>query len=301
MIDHKLKLFCSIVQTGSFSKAAEITGLTQPGVSRQIQTLEDVYNARLLNRQGGTVTLTKAGERLYKYAEEINSHFTIINNKLRSLSSSIDKTIRVGSCHTIGNFVLPEVASNFNKQYSDITIDLSIDDVDDILNTLHERKIDLAFVNGNIKNDNLIVKKLFSDELVLIMLKSHKLSANKNISILDIMNEPFIMNSKCASTKMILENYLSNKGLSINNLRTVLKTGTIESAKRAVKNGMGVSIIPRCAVTKDGDNGKTTSASFREGKLTNNYSLIYRKNRDYPPVSSKFIKYISNYPFQQSK
>jgi len=300
MIDHKLKLFCLIVHTGSFSKAAEITGLTQPGVSRQIQTLEDVYNARLLNRQGGTVTLTNAGERLYKYAEEINSHFTTINNKLRSLSSILDKTVRIGSCHTIGNFVLPEVTANFNRQYSDITIDLDINVVDDVLNNLQDRKIDIAFVNGDIKKDNFIVKKLFSDELVLMMLKSNKLSANKKISILDIMNEPFIMNNNCASTKMILENYLSNKGLSISSLHTVLKTGTIESAKGAVKNGLGVAIIPMCAVTKGGNNGNTTTASFREGKLTNNYSLIYRKNRDYSPVSSKFIKYTSNYPFQQS-
>ncbi len=297
MIDHKLKLFCLIVQTGSFSKAAEMTGLTQPGVSRQIQTLEDVYNARLLNRQGGTVTLTRAGERLYKYAEEINSHFTVINNKIRSLSSTIDNTIRIGSCHTMGNFILPDIATNFNNINPDITIDLKINAVNDVIKNLHDRKLDVALVNGDIKKDNLIVNKLFSDEMVLIMLKTHKLSAKKMISILDIMNEPFIINTNCTSTEKIFENYLSNKGLSTSNLHIVLKTGTIESAKRAVKCGMGVSIIPKCSVTKNRENGKTTTTSFREGKLTNNYSLVYRKNRDYSPVSFKFIKYLSSYPF----
>jgi len=296
MIDHKLKLFCLIIKTKSFSKAAEITGLTQPGVSRQIQTLEEVYNARLLNRQGGTVSLTNAGERLYKYAEEINSHFTTINNKLRSLSSTMDNTIRIGLCHTIGNYIFPEIASHFNKQFTDTAFDLNMNGTDEVLSDLYDRKIDIGLVNDKIKKDNLIVKNLFCDELVLLMNSSHKLSAKNKISILDIMHEPFILNNKSSSIQNTIEKYLSRKGLSINSLNIVLKTGTTESAKRAVENGLGMSIVPRCSVIKNGNNGKLSSATFKEGKLTNNYSLIYRKNRDYSPMSSKFIRYINDYP-----
>jgi len=300
MIDHKLKLFCLIVKTVSFSKAAEITGLTQPGVSRKIQALEDVYQTRLLNRQGGTVTLTEAGEKLYKYAEEINSHYTTMSNKLRSLSSAIDNTISIGSSHTIGNFIFPEIALNFNKQFPDIIFDLNMNGTDEVLRDLNDRNIDIALVNGIFKKDNLITRNLFCDELVLIMNSSHKLSAKKKISILDIMNEPFIANNKNTSIQHAIEQYLSKKGLSMNHLNIVLKTGTTESAKRAVEHGLGISIVPRCSIIKEENNGTISSAAFKEGKLTGDYSLMYRKNRDYSSISSKFIRFISNYPFQLS-
>ena len=114
------------------------------------------------------------------------------------------------------------------------------------------------------------------------------------------MNEPFITNNKSAYIQNTIEQYLSKKGLSINSLNVVLKTGTTESAKRAVEHGLGISIVPRCSIIRESNNGSISSATFKEGKLTGNYALMYRKNRDYSSISSKFISFISNYPFQQS-
>ena len=73
MEDHKLKVFCTVAETRSFSKASEIIHLTQPAVSLQIQALEELYETKLFDRSSSNVTLTKAGEVLYKYAKNILS------------------------------------------------------------------------------------------------------------------------------------------------------------------------------------------------------------------------------------
>src|SRR4030042_2880399 len=69
--DHKLKVFCTVAETKSFSKTSEIIRLTQPAVSLQIQALEEKYETKLFDRSSSAVALTLAGETLYKYAKEI--------------------------------------------------------------------------------------------------------------------------------------------------------------------------------------------------------------------------------------
>ncbi|MEK6681792.1 MAG: LysR family transcriptional regulator [Nitrospirota bacterium] len=68
MEDHKLKIFCAVAETGSFSKASKIVNLTQPAVSLQIQALEELYETAIFDRSGKNITLTPAGKLLYKYA-----------------------------------------------------------------------------------------------------------------------------------------------------------------------------------------------------------------------------------------
>ena len=70
-MEHKLKIFCTVAETKSFSKTSEIIHLTQPAVSLQIQAIEEKYETKLFDRSSSTVTLTPAGEILYKYAKEI--------------------------------------------------------------------------------------------------------------------------------------------------------------------------------------------------------------------------------------
>ncbi len=82
MDDHKLRVFCTVAETKSFSKASEIIRLTQPAVSLQIQALEEIYGTRLFNRSGCIITLTPAGELLYKYAKEINTLYTAAEKEL---------------------------------------------------------------------------------------------------------------------------------------------------------------------------------------------------------------------------
>jgi len=71
MEDHKLRVFCAVAETKSFSKASELIHLTQPAVSLQVQAMEELYETRLFDRSGNTINLTPAGEILYKRAKEI--------------------------------------------------------------------------------------------------------------------------------------------------------------------------------------------------------------------------------------
>ena len=107
MEDHKLKVFCTVAETKSFSKTSEIIHLTQPAVSLQIQALEEIYETKLFDRSSSTVTLTPAGEVLYKYAKEILSLYANAEKVIGELTGLVKGSISIGASSTIGNHVLP--------------------------------------------------------------------------------------------------------------------------------------------------------------------------------------------------
>ena len=107
MDDHKLKVFCTVAETKSFSKTSEIIHLTQPAVSLQIQALEEIYETKLFDRSSSTVALTPSGEILYKYAKEILNLYASAEKVIGEITGLVKGSISIGASSTIGNYLLP--------------------------------------------------------------------------------------------------------------------------------------------------------------------------------------------------
>src|SRR5512134_3026098 len=97
MEDHKLKVFCTVAETKSFSKTSEIIHVTQPAVSLQIQALEEIYETKLFDRSSSFITLTQAGEILYQYAKEILSLYAQVEKDIGKITGLIKGSIKIGA------------------------------------------------------------------------------------------------------------------------------------------------------------------------------------------------------------
>ncbi len=110
-----MKVFCTVAETKSFSKTSEIIHLTQPAVSLQIQALEEKYETKLFDRSASTVTLTPAGEILYKYAKEILALYASAEKVIGKQTGLVKGSITIGASSTIGNYILPSVITEFKS------------------------------------------------------------------------------------------------------------------------------------------------------------------------------------------
>ena len=126
MDDHKLKVFCTVAETKSFSKTSEIIHLTQPAVSLQVQALEEMYETKLFDRSGGTVTLTNSGELLYKYAKEILGLYASARRDINAMIGLVKGNLSVGASSTIGNYLLPSVIVTFRRNHPRIWTNLIV-------------------------------------------------------------------------------------------------------------------------------------------------------------------------------
>lgn len=299
MDDHKLKIFCTVAEVKSFSKASEIIRLTQPAVSLQIQALEEIYGTKLFNRSGCVITLTPAGEMLYKYAKEISSLYAEAEKEIGRITGVVKGVLSVGASSTIGNYVLPTVIADFRKKFQEVKAHLSIGNTKFIVDLLNSGVIDIGFVEGEVDKQKLIVEKVVSDEMVLIMSPQHPWAKRSSVSVLELPKEPFIFREEGSGTRQIIEKYLSKHGVLSQVMKISFIMGSTESIKSAVESGLGISILSRWAVRNEIRCGILRTASFKEDKFLRDFSLLRRKTKDSSYVLENFLGFLINYHFDR--
>ncbi len=299
MEDHKLKVFCTVAETKSFSKASEIIHLTQPAVSLQIQALEELYETKLFDRSSSTVSLTPAGEILYRYAKEILALYAAAEKNIGELTGLVKGSISVGASTTIGNYLLPNVLADFRRTHPKIKVHLFVGNTKRIVEYLNSGNIDFGIVEGDIARQKLIIEKLIVDELVVIVPPLHPWAKKKEVSIYDVIKEPFILREEGSGTRQIIEKYLSKHGISTHEMKSAMMLGSTVAIKGAVESGVGVSIVSRWAARKESKYGSLKLLSIKEEKLLREFSLIYQKNSIASHAVDEFLNYVKNYPYEK--
>ena len=297
MDDHKLKVFCTVAETKSFSKTSEIIHLTQPAVSLQIQALEEVYETKLFDRSSSTVTLTPAGEVLYKYAKDILSLYANAQKMIGELTGLVKGSISIGASSTIGNYVLPGVITDFKKNHPKIKIHLLVGNTKRVVEMLNSGNIDLGFVEGEVTRQKMVVEKILADELMLIVPAYHPWAKKKEISISELTKEPVIFREGGSGTRQMIEKFLAMHGLAPQAMKISMVLGSTEAIKEAVENGLGVSIISRWAARKENKYGTLNFLKIKEQKMMREFSLIANKSAVLSHAADEFLTYLKSYPF----
>lgn len=299
MEDHKLRVFCTVSETKSFSKASEIIHLTQPAVSLQIQALEETYETKLFDRSSSTVTLTPAGEILYKYAKEILTLYATAEKNIGEITGLVKGSISIGASTTIGNYLLPTVISDFKKKNPKIKLHLWVGNTKRIVELLNAGNIDLGLVEGETTKYKLTTEKLLADELVLIVSSLHPWTRKKEVSMFDIIKEPFIFREEGSGTRQVIEKHLKKRGITPHEMKITTILGSTEAIKDAVENGTGISIVSKWAIRKESRYGSIRFLRFKEGKVLRNFSLIFSRNAVTSYAADEFLAYLRTYPHQK--
>lgn len=299
MDDHKLKVFCTVAETKSFSKTSEIVHLTQPAVSLQIQAIEEIYETKLFDRSSSTVTLTPAGEVLYKYAKEILALYATAEKVIGKLTGLVKGSITIGACSNIGNYLLPSVITDFSKTHLKTKIHLLVSNTKRVIELLNSGNIDIGIVEGDVVRQKMVVKKLISDELLLIVSPNHPWAKKKEVSISDLTKEPFIFREAGSGTRQMMEKFLSRHGITPQDMKVSIVLGSTEAIKDAVENGLGVSIISRWAARKENKYGTLRLLSLKEEKMVRDFSLIINKNSVSSNALDEFLTFLKSYQFDK--
>lgn len=300
-MDIKLKLFCAVAETGSFSKTSQIVHLSQPAVSLQIQALEDFFETKLFDRSGREVTLTAAGEFLYHQAKHILVHYADIEKEMRKITGAIKGGFTIGASTSIGNHVLPRVIIAFKKEHPKVKISMMVGNTKRIEELLRSGFVDFGLVAGECMGGKLKREKIMSDELMLIVSRGHPWAKKRVVSILDIFKEPFILREEGSGTRQKIEEYLSVHGINIHNMHIALVLGSTASIKEAVEAGVGVSIVSKWAVQREAADGRLKLLTFREGTIQRDLSLVLPVRKHLSHVMEEFLIFVKKYPYDTFK
>lgn len=158
-----LRAFVSVAQFGSFTKAGELIGRSQPAVTLKIKRLEQLVDETLFTRTGKSLELSEAGESLYDYANQILALNDLAVSQISK--SAVAGKVRLGIPSEFATTLLPKIVSRFAKAYPNVTLEVNCELSKHLLTKAGKAKHDLILALGDessdknsdfIKNDDLV-------------------------------------------------------------------------------------------------------------------------------------------------
>src|SRR6516165_11983127 len=178
-----LKVFCDLTETESFTKAAQINGVTQSAVSQTISSLERQFKSLLIERSKKNFRLTAEGEVLYEYSKQILQTYEGLHSRLQEIKEIISGNIRVATIYSIGLHVLPPYIKKFLKSYPTVNVHVEYRRANQVYEDVIGNVVDLGLVAYPVRDNKLEIYPLRKDPLVLICHPEHPFAKNKSIKL----------------------------------------------------------------------------------------------------------------------
>jgi DNA-binding transcriptional LysR family regulator len=255
----QLRIFQAVAQSRSFTHAAQLVHLTQPGISKHIKQMEAYFGAQLFDRSGKKVALTESGEILFEATQEIMAIVGAAELRIDDLKGLRGGRLRLGSSFPVGVYLLPIVLAEFRRRYPAVEVTLDISLSERIEAKLLANELDLGLVSYDARNPRLLTKAFMTDELIAIVPPHHTWARKRQIKPQDLTGETFIVAAQGAGTRAVVEERLKAQGIVLAN---VLDFGNLEGVKHAVEAGLGISIQAKSVVQRE-----LTAGSLRDIEL----------------------------------
>lgn len=287
-----LKIFCDLVDTGSFSLAAERNFVTQSAVSQQVRNLEEKFKRRLLERVRGRreVKLTNAGEVFYQECRNVLVSFEQLQESMRGLSGQVSGVVRVATVYSVGLHELPAKVREFMTKFPAAKIDLEYSRTTRVVRDVLNGTVELGVVAYPEPRRGLTIVPMPGDKLVLICPPGHEFAQREEIKVSELDNHDFVLFERDIPTRKAIDKTFKNHGVAVHK---VAEFDNIETIKRAVEVGFGLAIVPRPAVLDEQRTGQLAVINLGESEWTRDVGIIYRSDRTLSLAAKKFVQLLS--------
>ncbi len=272
----QLRSFVTVVELGSFTRAAERLYTSQPTVSAHIRSLEEELHERLFLRTTKSLEITKRGKELYDYSVHILS----LQDKLTASWAQDEKTVRIGASTIPSAYILPEVLPQFRRHHEDIRFVIHQSDSRGVLTGLSGGQFDIGLVGMKVAEDNVVFTPFYFDEMVLITPNTECFSSlvGNDAALGDILlHEPMLMREDGSGSQKCVDDFLTHSKIDPNALHITARLNDQESVKNLVAGGLGVAIISKKAVEEDCRSGKLLSFPLNCRSAKRMFYLVQRK------------------------
>ena len=248
----QLEIFVAISRTESVSRAAEALSLSQSATSTALSELERQFDLQLFDRVGKSLRINETGRQLLPRAVELLDRAHEIEALLQGHAGF--GYMKIGATLTVGNYLATLLVARFLQEHPESRIQLQVHNTSTIVHKIVNHELDLGLIEGDTNHPDIEVHPWIADELVVFSAPDHPLARASNISIEQLLQEPWILREKGSGTRETFDRALRNNHSKLN-IRLELEH--TEAIKRAVESGLGIGCISRLAL-KD---------AFRRGSL----------------------------------
>lgn len=286
---HQLKIFLTVIETESITKAAEVLHLTQPAISIQLKNLQDQFNIPLTEIIGRKLYITDFGREIAAHAKEILDQMDAIKYKTLSYQGRLAGKLKLAVVST-GKYIIPYFLSEFLSQNSSIELEIDVTNKSKVIEKLENNLIDLALVSTIPKNLKTEGLSLIKNKLYLVG-KAESTFSKKIIDTQFLQTIPLIYREQGSSTRYLMEQFLELHGVKNQN---TLELTSNEAVKQALLAGLGFSIMPLIGLRNEISSGELKIIPLNKLPIVTEWQLIWLSDKKHSFVTQAFIEHVKD-------
>jgi DNA-binding transcriptional LysR family regulator len=286
---HKLEVFCTVVEVGSVSRAAERLYVAQPVVSAHIKSLEERVGAKLLQRRENRMILTEAGRAAYAWARDVLTRSREMEREVQGLEDGSQGAAVIASSMTAGSYLLPEILAAFRRDRPGAQLTLTTSDPEHATAAVQAGECDFAVLiaeEDQIDRRDLRLSRVADEPLVLVAGVGHRPAGNE-LAVNELAALPFVSSPGRLSRQRMVDRQLAELGLS--STEVVIELGHAESMKRAVRSGLGVAFLFLSSVEEELERGELREITVRDARMTAPVLLVQREDKRFTPMQQHLV------------
>lgn len=284
-----LEAFINVAKYKNFSKAAAAISVSQPSISSHIAKLEKELKAQLFDRTSKEVSLTPAGESLFKYAEDILDLRDKAVANLSSFNEEVKGKLSIGASTTPCNALLPELLKDFRAVYPEVDFNVTEENSEKIAEKILNYESEMGIVGKMVDDEKMDCFKLVEDELVVISPSSFYFPAE--ISLEDLLKSDMVMRGRDSATRKAFEDSMQKKGAAIRRMKIPYEVSSLDTQIQFVKAGLGVSVVSGQLCTEYVDCGLIRKSRIKDIPMFMSLYLLVRSNRTLTPSANAFFNF----------
>lgn len=288
----QIEYFIETARREHVTQAAEALHVAQSAISRQISLLEGELGVQLFTRKGRNIKLTAMGKIFLEHAERGLREFEKAQQKIKEHLNPEVGLIRLGISTSLSVHTLPIVLQNFHRLHPGIDFQLHQGTVPYLIHLIEQGSIDLAFASPVPKQHEIVGSSiLYSEEMVLLLPKSHRFAGRGSIALSKLKEERFITFRSKLSLQELFRNACHQAGFEPN---IVFEGEDMDTIKGLVASDFGIALMPENAVAYNLPS-EVVTVPLDSPKVSRAVGIIRPRERELAPSEQLFSKFIDEF------
>ncbi|HKM33909.1 MAG TPA: LysR family transcriptional regulator [Lachnospiraceae bacterium] len=285
-----IQIFLAVVECGNMHRAAESLFMSQPGVSQAIRELEKSYQVRLFERYKRQLILTPEGERLYRHSRILLQQYDTLNKDMAT--SHKKPVLRIGATVSVGEELLVPFVTDFEKQYPNIRLEVTVNNTEYIENKIRKGELDAGLIEGQTAGTELLLFPFYNDCMQVVAAPDNPLAGKKAIEAKQLAEWDIITREHGSHIRNVLTRLLQEKGIYP---RIKWSCTNVHTIKLAVMAGQGISLLSSLVVNKEVKEGKLCVLDVKDLDGRRTIKLATHKDKHMNDAIKKFLEYAERY------
>ncbi len=268
----QLQYIVAVADHGQFSKAARHCHVTQPTLTMMVRKLEDELGVTIFQRGAQPARATAEGAGLIDQARVVIREAGQLRDLVKEMRTGTSGSYRIGIIPTLAPYLLPLFLARFADGHPQTTLSIDERKTSRILKALRNGQIDIGILAGPFEADDLEVFELFHEPFLAYLPLGHRLLKQKRITRKDLRKAPLWVLSEghCLRNQALS---LCQHPSSAGHKNILYSTGSIETLKRMVSSGSGITLVPELSVGP----GEKTVRRFTTPEPVREVVLVVRR------------------------